>query len=91
MSWNYRIVRYPKNQGFGLHEVHYDEDGKPWGVSKDATTFACDVEEGVAGIIQSLQMAIDAAKEHPVFDPPKKGKWPGKAPEGTDEADGHRG
>ena len=40
-GWNYRIVRHqypeevgyeiaPAARGFAIHEVYYDEDGKPW-------------------------------------------------------------
>ena len=49
MSWNYRIVKYLDDKGFGLHEVYYDKDGEPWGMTKWPVTFACDLEEGPGG------------------------------------------
>ena len=35
MSWNYRVIRYANNEGFGLHEVYYDESGKVEGWTED--------------------------------------------------------
>mgnify|MGYP001604275042 CR=1 FL=1 len=79
MTWNYRIVRYRKREdGFGLHEVFYDKDGKPWGMTADPVRFACDQHEGPAGIKNSLLTARVDSIKRPVFDEPKK--WPGKAP-----------
>ena len=79
MSWNYRIVRYRNNEGFGLHEVYYDKDGHPWGMTEEPVRFACDAEEGPSGIITSLLTARVDARKRPIFDPPRK-KWPGKVP-----------
>ena len=84
MSWNYRIVRYANGDGYGLHEVMYDDEGLPWAMTEDPCTFACGVDEGPQGIKQSLLMARVDAIKRPVFDEPKKGKWPGKAP-GSDK------
>lgn len=78
MTWNYRIVRYPNNEGFGLHEVYYDSDGQPWGMTEDAVRFVCSAEEGTAGIVDSLLTARVDASRRPVFDVPDV--WPGKAP-----------
>ena len=78
MTWNYRIVRYPKNRGFGLHEVYYDAEGKPWGMTKEPVRFSCDAEEGPSGIITSLLTARVDARRRPILDQPRK--WPGKAP-----------
>lgn len=50
MTWNYRIVRYPNNEGFGLHEVYYDKDGQSWGMTESPTSFVCGAEEGTAGV-----------------------------------------
>ena len=78
MSWNYRIVRYRDNKGFGLHEVYYDKDGEPWGMTEDAARFICDAEEGPGGITGSLMMARTDVRKRPMLDVPDK--WPGKAP-----------
>jgi len=81
MSWNYRIVRYRNNEGYGLHEVLYDKGGLPWTMTQEPATFACGVDEGPNGIKQSLLMARVDAIKRPVFDEPEEGKWPGKPPE----------
>ena len=80
MSWNYRIVRYRNNEGFGLHEVYYDADGMPWGMTEDAVRFVCDAEEGPSGVKGSLLMAQSDSIKRPILDLPEDGKWPGKAP-----------
>jgi hypothetical protein len=79
MSWSYRVVRY--GNGYGLHEVHYDEDGLAWTMTENPISFACGVHEGPLGIVDSLSNAHGAAKNFPVFDEPENGKWLGKAPE----------
>lgn len=79
-SWNYRIVRYRDGLGYGLHEVYYDSEGKPWGMTARPAAFACDVEEGTAGVTQSLLQANVDARLHPVLDEPLI--WPGKNPGG---------
>lgn len=39
MSWNYRIVRsvHDGTEYFAIHEVYYDEDGKPWAATENAS------------------------------------------------------
>jgi hypothetical protein len=72
MSWNYRIVRYRDGSGFGLHEVHYDRDGQPRAMTEQPTSFACDVEDGPEGVVQSLGMAHRDALGRPVLDEPEQ-------------------
>ena len=78
MSWNYRIVRYRDGEGFGLHEVYYDDDGQPWSMTEEATRFVCHPDEGPEGIKESLAMAMVDARKRPVLDQPET--WPGKRP-----------
>lgn len=78
MSWNYRIVRYRDNSGFGLHEVYYDKDGEPWGMTEEPATFVCDLEEGRSGITAALMTARTDALRRSVLDEPEK--WPGISP-----------
>ena len=85
MVWNYRIVRYPDSQGFGLHEVYYDDEHRPWSMTADPASFVCDDEEGSAEVTRALRMALDDAGRLPVFDQPADGDWPGKAPGGDGE------
>ena len=79
MSWNYRIVRYLGNEGFGLHEVFYDADGQPWGMSEHPAGFACHLDEGPVAIQEALLTARVDARKRPVLDEPEvwPGKWPG--------------
>lgn len=81
MSWNYRIVRYRNNDGFGLHEVFYDKNNLPWTMTEEPASFVCGVDEGPNGVKQSLLMARVDAIKRPIFDEPDEGKWPGKAPD----------
>lgn len=78
MSWNYRIVKYRDGSGYGLHEVYYDADGKPWGMTRRPCSFGCDLEEGPQGIVTSLLTARVDARKRAILDEPKK--WPGKSP-----------
>jgi hypothetical protein len=67
MTWNYRIVR--RHDGsFGLHEVYYDDTGKPHSMTADPVGFAADADEGEQGIIASLEMALRDARNRPVLD-----------------------
>ena len=77
-TWNYRVVRYRDNSGYGLHEVFYDNDGLPWSMTKRAVSFVVGPEEGAEGIIDSLLTARVDAKRRPILDQPRK--WPGKNP-----------
>lgn len=77
MSWNYRIVHHLDGGWYALHEVHYDEDGLPWGMT-DPITFICEQDEGPEGVMHSLKLALSDASKHPVLEEPKV--WPGKAP-----------
>lgn len=76
MSWNYRIVRHtntdPQKSYLSLREVYYDETGKPTGMSKEPTTFVCDVDDGESEITAMLKKALDSATSLPVLDDP----WP---------------
>lgn len=44
MSWNYRVVKYANNEGFGLHEVYYDAKGKIDGWTEDPI-LTCSADE----------------------------------------------
>jgi hypothetical protein len=65
-SWNYRIIKHEKH--FGLHEVYYNHEWRPEGRTIDAIEFACGIEDGAKGIIDSLKMALHDAEIHPVLD-----------------------
>jgi hypothetical protein len=78
MSWNYRVIEYKDGSGFGLHEVFYDDNGQPWGMTEDAIRFVSNKDEGPKGIAKSLMMARTDVRLRPVLKQPDE--WPGKAP-----------
>jgi hypothetical protein len=45
MPWNYRLVRYRDGSGYGLHEIFYDGDGQPTGMTEQPISFGCDRNE----------------------------------------------
>ena len=63
---------------FGLHEVYYDDAGKPYTMTQEPADFWCDLDEWPKGIQGSLIMARTDARRRPVLDEPEE--WPGKAP-----------
>ena len=84
MSWNYRVVQYLDNRGYGLHEVYYDDEGFPWGMTAEPTSFVCDLHEGSKGIVESLMQAKMDAQRRSIFCEPET--WLGKNPgDDTDE------
>ena len=67
MSWNYRIVEYANGTGFGLHEVHYNKQGKAIRMTAEPVRFADDSAEELRG---SLAKAKMDASRRPVFQEP---------------------
>jgi hypothetical protein len=63
-TWNYRVLRYP-NGGLVLHEVYYNDAGLPDGWTEDAASFGADDEDGVFGILASLERAMGDAEKLP--------------------------
>lgn len=73
--WNYRIVKYRDDSGYGLHEVFYDDEGQPWSMTAKPVSFAADEPEEI--VADLLRARVDA-RNRPILDEPKK--WPGKNP-----------
>lgn len=67
MSWDYRIIDHGTH--LGLHEVHYDGEGKPRSYTTEAVSFVCDPEDGVKGITASLERALNCALYRDVLKP----------------------
>lgn len=78
MSWNYRLVSYADGSGYGLHEVYYDEDGQPWGMTEQPCSFASDWDEGPDAVVGALNRAHVALSQLPLLHEPAQ--WPGKRP-----------
>ena len=70
MSWNYRIIRHhhPKGDYLSLHEVYYDQAGRPNGYTVDPISFTCAIELGPEDIAGSLERALADARRHTVLD-----------------------
>jgi hypothetical protein len=61
--WNYRLMRYRDEafgDTFGIHEVHYDDDGKPKGFTERAVGVVVD---SVAEVPEVLAMMAKAASK----------------------------
>ena len=68
MNWNYRIVRYADESGFGIHEVHYDKNGREIRMTEKPASFVGDTPEEVR---DALVMAKMDASRRPVFEEPE--------------------
>ena len=68
MSWNYRIVKYAHGPGFGLHEVHYDENGEAIRMTENPAGFVGDTEKELR---DSFVLAVRDARGRPVFEEPQ--------------------
>jgi len=67
MPWNHRVLRHPDGH-LALHEVYYDKAGKPINYTANPIHFAVDEDEGLPGLISSLELALRDAKERPILD-----------------------
>lgn len=65
MTWNNRIIQH--EDYFGLHEVHYDADGKVKFWTSEPVTFATDLDNGADDLIGSLERALSDVRKHPVL------------------------
>lgn len=75
--WNYRLVRYRAHpESLGLHEVFYNRNGEPCGMTKEPCSFASDwtsddgSETPRTDIVGALEKALKAARETPILDEP---------------------
>ena len=57
MSWNYRVVQ--REDLFAIHEVYYDEAGKPAAVTADAMTPDGDTLEELRETFEQFREAFD--------------------------------
>ena len=75
MSWHYRVLRHPDGT-LALHEVHGDERDRPHSYTEQPVGFVADAEEGLAGIVGALEMALRDARERPILDTQAFGAQP---------------
>ena len=71
--WNYRICRHPDGH-LSINEVHYDDDGRPCGMTAEPINFVVDKEEGPEELTKAIEMALEDIKNNPIFEIPKNWK-----------------
>lgn len=72
MTWNYRLVR-DKNGVISIHEVYYDDNGNPEGMTKPITIQAFEDEgEDEKTILDILEKIKSSIEKYGVMDDP----WP---------------
>lgn len=67
MSWNYRIVEYADGDGYGLHEVFYDENKSATSMTEKPAGF---VGKNPTEIIDALLQARVCARKLQIFKEP---------------------
>lgn len=63
MTWNYRIIEQANEHGDrwrAIHEVYYDDEGKPRSYTVDAVGVQWDVEEGDDAGLRTLDQMREA-------------------------------
>jgi len=65
MTWNYRLIRYSDDEGFGLHRVFYDPDGRPTSMTELPCGFAGESKDHV---LADLARAAKDAAVRPILD-----------------------
>jgi len=68
MTWTYRIIRYSDGRGLGLHEVFYDEAGKPVDMTSGPIAFTVETPEGPSALVSMLKQALLDAERGAVLD-----------------------
>lgn len=68
-SWNYRMVHYHDGSGYAVHEVYYDDNGLPTGMTVRPQTPVCDSPQEVVKILEL--MLADATKRAIFREPPE--------------------
>ena len=81
MTWNFRLVKHvernPRRVWYGVHEVFYNESGKPWTMTQDPSQID---GESVKDVLSYLGMIQRDLKRSPVLDARKMRR--AKAPKG---------
>lgn len=68
--WSYRLIRFkdegsPTGYWVALHEVYYDDEGKPVGWTKSPADFGGTDREAA---VKALAMALDAIAVRPILE-----------------------
>ena len=57
MSWDYRVVK--KEDMYGIHEVYYDDDGKPYMCTENPITMDADSENDLEWMLENVAPAVN--------------------------------
>jgi len=57
MSWSYRVVK--KEDIYGIHEVYYDDDGKPDMCTENSITMDADSADDLEWMIKQFKIAMN--------------------------------
>ena len=75
MTWNFRLVehtdRRPRRVWYGVHEVFYNESGKPWTMTKDPIRLDGDSTKDVFAYLEMIRRDL---KRMSLLDA-RKTKW----------------
>lgn len=75
MTWNFRLVKHterkPKRVWYGVHEVFYTEDGRPWTMTQHPVTID---GESIKDALEYLEMIRRDVKRLPILDV-RRTKW----------------
>ncbi len=69
MGWNYRVMRQEADGSLFVHEVHYDDEGRPLFYSARPTTFGVPDGDDLTGLVRNLLRAARNARTLPVLEP----------------------
>lgn len=62
-TWNHRVIEFADTDGTPwqqIHEVHYDEDGKPVAYTEEATPVMGANKEELLWVLDQMRRAVEA-------------------------------
>lgn len=87
MTWNYRIVELDKADDeelrFGVYEVYYDDDGRPWARTANPISFTGETVDEVRDALARASRPLTVLKDSeidgkaPGVDEIRDGTWVG--------------
>lgn len=73
-KWNYRLVKYHDGESYGLHEVYYNEEGEPDGMTTNPILVFEAFEARDVGpqsiAVDTLSMMIQDIVRHSILEQP---------------------
>ena len=60
-TWNHRVLAQTEGDGiyFQIHEVYYDNEGKPDGFTKDGISVGGDSLESLSWVLERMKECLD--------------------------------